>query len=67
MKEKVNDLIRLHKTVQEKLKTASYIQNKFKFLPWYQINGIKCTVENISMFLNALFELHMKSKKELEY
>ena len=67
MKEKVNDLIRLHKTMQEKVKTASYIQNKSKFLPWYQINGIKYTVENILMFLNTLFELDMKSKKELEY
>ena len=26
MKEKVNDLVRLHKAMQEKLKTASYLQ-----------------------------------------
>ena len=26
MKEKVNDLVRLHETVQEKLKTASYLE-----------------------------------------
>ena len=26
MKEKVNDLVRLHKAMQEKLKTASYSQ-----------------------------------------
>ena len=40
-----------------------HIQNKSKFLPWYLINGLKCTVENILMSLNTLFELHMKSKK----
>ena len=33
MKEKVNDLVRLHKAIQGKLKTASY-SNKSKFLPW---------------------------------
>ena len=26
MKEKVNDLLRLHKAMQEKLKTASYLE-----------------------------------------
>ena len=34
MKEKVNDLVRLHEAMQGKLKTAS-IQNRSKFLPWY--------------------------------
>ena len=48
MKEKVNDLVRLHKVMQEKLKTASYSQQ---------------TVQNILMSLNTLFELHMESKK----
>ena len=51
---KVNDLVRLHKAMQEKL---------FKFLPYYLINGLECTAQNISMSLNTLFELHMKSKK----
>ena len=43
------------------------IQNKSKFLPWYLINGLNCTVENILMSMNTLFELHMKSKKQVEY
>ena len=40
-----------------------HIQNKSKFFPWYLINGLECTVQNILMSLNTLFELHMKSKK----
>ena len=52
MKEKVNDLVRLHEAMQE----------KFKFWPWYLIYGLECTVQNILMSLNTLFELHMKSK-----
>ena len=40
-----------------------HIQNQSKFLPWYLINGLECTVQNILMSLNTLFELHMKSKK----
>ena len=39
-----------------------HIQNQSKFLPWYLINGLKCTVQNILISLNTLFELHMKSK-----
>ena len=39
------------------------IQNKYKFLPWYLINGLERTVQNTLMSLNTLFELHMKSKK----
>ena len=27
------------------------------------INGLKCTVQNVLISLNTLFELHMKSKK----
>ena len=50
-KEKVSDLVRLHEVMQE------------KFLPWYLINGVKCTVQNILMSLNTLFEIHMKSKQ----
>ena len=58
MKEKVNDLVRLHETMQEKLKTASYPEQ-------IQILSLvpECTVQNILMTLNTLFELHMKSKK----
>ena len=58
MKKKVNDLVRLHKAMQEKLKTASYSEQ-------IQILTLvpECTVQNILMSLNTLFELHMKSKK----
>ena len=58
MKEKVNDLVRLHEAMQEKLKTASYSEQ-------IQILTLvpECTVQNILMSLNTLFELHMKSKK----
>ena len=62
VKYKVNDLVRLYEAMPEKLKTASYLQ-KSKFLLWYLINGLKCSVQNILMSLNTLFELHMKSKK----
>ena len=34
MKKNVNNLVRLHEAMQEKLKQY-YIQNKSKFLPWY--------------------------------
>ena len=27
------------------------------------MNGLKCTVQNVLISLNTLFELHMKSKK----
>ena len=36
---------------------------KSKFLAWYLTNDLECTVQNILMSLNTLFELHMKSKK----
>ena len=39
-----------------------FIQNPSKFLPWYLINGLECTVQNILKSLNISFELHMKSK-----
>ena len=39
-----------------------HIQNQSKFLPWYLINGLECTVQNILMPLNTLTELHIKSK-----
>ena len=59
MKEKLNNLVRLHKVMQEKLQQN--IQNKSKYLPCYLINGLKCTVQNILMSLNTFFELHIKS------
>ena len=62
MKEKVNDLVRLHEAMQEELKTVSYSE-KIQILTWYLINDLKCTVENISMSLNTLLELHIKSRK----
>ena len=61
MQEKVNILVRLHEAMQEK---QHHIQNQSKFLPWYLINGLECTVYNILISLNTLFELHMKSKKQ---
>ena len=62
MKKKVNDLVRLHEAMQEKLKTASYSEQ-------IQILTLvpECTVQNILMSLSTLFELHMKSKKEVKY
>ena len=66
MKEKVNNLVRLHKAMQEKLK-QHHIKNKCTLLPWLLIYGLECTVQNILMLLNTLFEPHMKSKKQVEY
>ena len=60
MQKKVNVLVRLHEAMQKKLK-QHHIQNQSKFLPWYLINGLECTVQNILISLNILFELHMKS------
>ena len=62
MKKKVNNLVRLHEAMQEELKT-DHIQNKSKFFPWYLINGLKCTVENIIMSWSTLLKLYMKSRK----
>ena len=55
MKEKVNDLVRLHEAMQEKLKTASYSEP-------IQIPTLVPDKWSL-MSLNTLFELHMKSKK----
>ena len=66
MKEKVNDLVRLHKAMQEKL-NKHHIQSKSKYLPWYLIKGLECTIQNILKFLNTLFQLHIKSKRQVEY
>ena len=49
MKEKVNDLVRLHKTMQEKLKTASYSDQILTLLP--------------DKWTHTLFELNIKSKE----
>ena len=62
MKEKVNNLVRLHKAMQEKLK-QHHIKNKCTLLPWLLIHGLECTVQNILMLLNTLFDFHMKPKK----
>ena len=35
-----------------------HIHNKSKFLYWCLINGLKCTVENILMYLNTLLKSH---------
>ena len=51
----------------KKNRKQHHIQNQSKFLPWYLINGLECTVQNISISLNSLFELHMKSKNQLKY
>ena len=58
MKEKVNELVKLHKVMQEKLKTASYSE-QIQILTFVHA----CTVQNILMSLNTLFELHIKSKQ----
>ena len=41
-----------------------HIQNQSKFLPWYLINGLECTVQIILISLNTLFELEMKKVGE---
>ena len=64
MKENVNNLVRLHKAMQEKLK-QHHIKNKCTLLPWLLIYGLECTVQNILMLLNTLFDFHMKPKKQI--
>ena len=62
MQEKVSALVSLHEAIQEKLKTVSF-QNESKFLPWYLINCLKCSVQNTLISMKTLFEAYMKSKK----
>ena len=62
MQTKVNVLLSLHEAMQEKSETASYSESIRIFI-LYLINGLECTVQNILISLNTLFELHMKSKK----
>ena len=54
MQEKVNFLVRLHEAMHAKLKTASYLEPIQ--IPWYLINGLECTIQNILISLNTLFE-----------
>ena len=60
MQKKVNVLVR-------KNRKQHHIQNQSRFLPWYLINGLEYTVQNILISLNTLFELDMKSKKQVKY
>ena len=57
MKQKVNDLVRLQQVMKEKSKTVSYSE-QIQILTLVS----ECTVQNILITLNILFELHMKSK-----
>ena len=59
MQKKVNVLVRFHEAMQKKLK-QHHIQNQSKFLPWYLINSLECTIQNILKSLNTLFQIHMK-------
>ena len=61
MKEKANESVKLHRAMQEKLKTALFL-DKFKSLPWYLINGVHSIAQTILMSLKTLYELHIKSK-----
>ena len=61
MKEKVNDLVRLHKTMQEKLKTASYSE-QIQILTLVPDKWSRMYCAEYSNVFEYLFELHMKSK-----
>ena len=58
----MNELVRLHKAVQDK---KHHIQNKCKILPWYLINGVKCTAQNILMSLNIKKVCKMQGNTDL--
>ena len=62
MKEKLNELVRLHKAMQEKLKTASFLEQIqiLTLLPdiWSRVYYS----EYFNVF-EYLFEIHMESKK----
>ena len=51
----------------KKNKKQHNFQNKSKFLPRWLINGLECAVQNILMSLNTLFELYLKSKKQVQH
>ena len=61
MKEKANELVRLHGAIQEKLKTASYSE-QIQILTLVPDKWSRKTVQNIFIPLNTLYERHMKSK-----
>ena len=59
MQEKVNVLVRLHETMQEKLKTASYSEQiQILTLVADKWSRMYCS-ENL-MSLNTLYEFHIK-------
>ena len=62
MKEKVDDFVRLHKAIQEKLKAVWY-SKQIEILTLVPDNSSECTVQKILMSLNTLIKLQMKSKK----
>ena len=62
MKENVNDLIRLHEAMQEKLKTTSYLE-QIQILTLIPDRWSQMYCSEYFNSLNTLFELHMKSKK----
>ena len=62
MKENVNDLIRLHEAMQEKLKTTSYLE-QIQILTLIPDKWSQMYCSEYFNSLNTLFELHMKSKK----
>ena len=62
VKEKVSDLIRLHKAIQEKLKTTSYSE-QIQILTLIPGKWYRTYYSEFLTWLNTLFELHMKSKR----
>ena len=66
MQKTVNVLVRLHEAMQEKSKTASYSE-PIQILTLVHDKWSQCTVQNILISLNTLFELHMKLKKQVKY
>ena len=66
MQKKVNVLFRLHEAMQEKSKRASYSE-PIQILTLVPDKWSQCTVQNILISLNTLFELHMKLKKQVKY
>ena len=66
MKENVNSLVRLHKAIQGKLKTASHSEQiQILTLVPDKWSRMHCS-EYFNVF-NTLFERHMKSNKSMEY
>ena len=62
MKEEVDDSVRLHEAMQEKLKTASNSE-QIQILPLVPDKWSRMYCSEYFNSLNTLFELHMKSKK----